>query len=199
MDPGKRAEVEAKIRVDCEGNRFDDAAKKALEAYGSEVFGFLLACAKDSNGADDAFSLFSEKLWRGLSSFNWQSSLRTWAYTIARRCLLDLQQGEAQHRRGRIPIEGVEEIAERVRTKTLSLFAQQKMDAFAKLRAELPEDDRMLLVLRVDESRDWQEIATILDTPEDQLVRETARLRKRFQLIKERLRFLGKARGLLTE
>jgi RNA polymerase sigma-70 factor (ECF subfamily) len=70
------------------------------------------------------------------------------------------------------------------------------------MRDELPEHDRALLVLRVDRSLEWQEIAIIiggesLDANDDEAVkREAARLRKQFQVLKERVREMPKARGV---
>jgi RNA polymerase sigma-70 factor (ECF subfamily) len=60
------------------------------------------------------------------------------------------------------------------------------------LRDELPVEDRTLLILRVDRDLAWDEIAlAFAENPEafsdEERKREAARLRKRFQLVKERL------------
>jgi RNA polymerase sigma-70 factor (ECF subfamily) len=52
-------------------------------------------------------------------------------------------------------------------------------------------------VLRVDRDLEWRDIARVLGVEESAIDRETARLRKRFQVVKERLRILGKARGVI--
>jgi RNA polymerase sigma-70 factor (ECF subfamily) len=56
-------------------------------------------------------------------------------------------------------------------------------------------------VLRVDRQLDWREIAVVMDATksglaEDDVTREAARLRKRFQLVKDRLRSLARERGI---
>jgi len=61
------------------------------------------------------------------------------------------------------------------------------------LREALDEDDRTLLVLRVDRRMAWRDIARVMsDVPiEDQLEdldKLAATLRKRFERVKERLR-----------
>jgi hypothetical protein len=48
----------------------------------------------------------------------------------------------------------------------------------------------------------WREVARVMsdlphDAPDDVFAQEAARLRKRFQLIKDRLRRLGQERGLI--
>jgi RNA polymerase sigma-70 factor, ECF subfamily len=75
-------------------------------------------------------------------------------------------------------------------------------DRFQELRAQLPEADQALLILRVDRDLGWLELAEILLGPEsdptsEQLKTEAARLRKRFQLVKSRLRELVEEAGLL--
>lgn len=85
-----------------------------------------------------------------------------------------------------------------VRRETLSELRTEKRTEIATLRDELAEDDRALLVLRVDRDLSWREIAQVLGGgDEENLDREAARLRKRFQLVKDQLRRLAQSRGLI--
>jgi RNA polymerase sigma-70 factor (ECF subfamily) len=72
--------------------------------------------------------------------------------------------------------------------------------ALLQLSDELAADDRLLIVLRVDRGLAWQEVARVFlekEAPDDTEVnRESARLRKRFQIVRERLRDEARARGL---
>jgi RNA polymerase sigma-70 factor (ECF subfamily) len=62
----------------------------------------------------------------------------------------------------------------------------------------------MLLVLRVDRNLEWNDLARVLAEGDDgtapladaDVTREAARLRKRFQLLKEKLREMAKREGL---
>jgi RNA polymerase sigma-70 factor (ECF subfamily) len=76
-------------------------------------------------------------------------------------------------------------------------------DRFSALRESLDPDDRTLLVLRVDRSLEWKEIARVTlgcESPDAaELVREADRLKKRFQLLKEELRRRARETGLTTE
>ena len=63
--------------------------------------------------------------------------------------------------------------------------------------------DRALLVLRVDRGLSWNDLARVLNEdgePLDDaaLKRESARLRKRFQLLKRELLELGRAAGVVS-
>jgi RNA polymerase sigma-70 factor (ECF subfamily) len=95
----------------------------------------------------------------------------------------------------------VARVAERVRTTTLASLKTANREAIAELRDQLAAPDRMLLVLRVDRELGWDELARVFldqpDPPAGELKREAARLRKRFQLIKQKLVQLGRSAGLV--
>lgn len=194
-----RQVVEAEIRKAWQAGDFSAATTAALQSYGPEVLGFLAALYKSHDAAEEAFALFAERLWQGISRFEWRCSVRTWAYLLARNAAADLRRGEARHQRARVhPTDDrVYEVEAKVRTETLWLLRTETRTAFARLRDELPEEDCALLVLRVDRELEWRDIARVLGASESGLDREAARLRKRFQLVKERLRALGKERGLV--
>ena len=181
------------------------AASMTLREHGPEVFGFLVALHKDPDLADDAFSVFAERLWRSFGAFEWRCSVRTWCYLLARNASTQVLREEARRARGAVPLTGlgeVEELAARIRTETLSVLRTEKRTAFQIMRDELPEEDRMLLILRVDRQLAWRDVARVLasgsdELAEDAITQQAARLRKRFQLVRERLRALGKERGLL--
>lgn len=193
-------EAESAIRAAFDRGDLDGATSTALRAYGAELYGFLVTLSRDEADAADAFSLFSERLWQTLSSFEWQCSMRAWSYRLARNALVDVKRGK---RRGAVPLSAVGEIAERVRTETATFLRTETKSELQRLRATLPEEDQELLVLRIDRRMSWQELARIfagdsvtLDTEE--LARESARLRKRFQLVKDRFLALARAQKART-
>lgn len=196
---------ESAIRASWEAGDMGTAVAATLRLHGAEVFGFLVALHKDADEADDAFSLFAEHLWRTFPSFEWRCSVRTWSYLLARNASVGVRRKEARHARRAVPLAGlaeVDELAARIRTETLSVLRTEKQSAFQRMRDELPEEDRMLLVLRVDRRLPWRDVATVIvgagDHVEDEVLsRQASRLRKRFQLVRERLQALGKERGLL--
>jgi RNA polymerase sigma-70 factor (ECF subfamily) len=181
-------------------------ATQTLEQYGPEVLGLLVALHRDRDEASDAFSVFSERLWASLPKFEWRCSMRTWVYMIARRVSHDVRRGEGRRAHRNVPLSSVvSRVAVQVRTRTLTMLRTETKTAIMKLRASLPEDDQTLLVLRVDRQLEWNELARVfldVDGKEDEadpdvLKREAARLRKRFQLVKERLLAMGREQGLV--
>jgi RNA polymerase sigma-70 factor (ECF subfamily) len=76
----------------------------------------------------------------------------------------------------------------------------------AELRERLPVDDQTLLLLRVTRNLSWKEIARVMIDPaegdepsEREIDQGAARLRQRFQVVKDKLRAMVKEVGLTAE
>ena len=203
-----RERLERDVRAACDCGDHREAATLALRGYGRELLGFLFAVHPTELEASDAFADLSEILWRKLPDFAWESTLRTWAYGIARNVSRTMRR-DAGRRRKREAREGGDSVLDNVpaavRTETLSYLRTQRRTRLEALRDELPEEDRALLILRVDRKLAWGDLARVLAPTEDgrpldaeAVVREAARLRKRFQLVKERLRAMAKRDGLIV-
>lgn len=181
--------LEDRIRSLLAAGEIEGAITAALRELGPEILGFLSGVLGDDDG-DEVFSAFSERLWHSLERFQWRCTLRTWAYMLARREIGRFRRGARRHVEGRVPISELKEVLEAVR-KTRSTLAARR-STLTRLRDELPVEDRTLLILRVDRNFSFEDIAVAFaDEPEalgdDDIKREAARLRKRFQLIKQRL------------
>jgi RNA polymerase sigma-70 factor (ECF subfamily) len=200
------ASVDDEVRAALAKGDVSGATSIAIRSYGPEVFGFVCVMLEDYDEASEVFSSVSERLWTTLPTFEWRCSLRTWCYRIARSAAIDhlRQRQRAQKRRVALSdAPEVMELAERVRTQTLTFLRTEKRTEIERLRDELSEHDRLLLVLRVDRNLEWHEVAVVLgeesiDPNDPEAVkREAARLRKQFQLLKERVREMAKARGIV--
>lgn len=203
MDEQREA-LEAEIRGLCDAQQWGPAATTALRGYGPEVLGYLSAMCRTETDAAEVFSSFCEDMWKGLPRFRWQSSFRTWAYTLARHALYRLGRDPQRRRDRNVALSDtpeVFELAEQVRTTTMIHLRTETKNKFTALREQLEPDDRTLLILRVDRKLAWNEIAAIMadeaePTPE-QLRRGAATLRKRFERAKERLRKLAADQQLI--
>jgi RNA polymerase sigma-70 factor, ECF subfamily len=206
MQPPDRDELERAIRRQFDRGDLDGAAATAIRGYGAEIFGFLVAFHRREQDAAEVFSRFTERLWRGLAGFRWQCSFRTWAYTVARNTSLAYRRQSRQSARWQAPWPDGSELSaaeQRVRSETLSYLRTERKTRIAALRQSLSPEDQTLLVLRVDKQLSWNDLARVM-RPEDGppltealLKREAARLRKRFQLVKEKLYELGRRDGLV--
>lgn len=180
------------------------ATTLVLEEYGPEVLGFLASLHRDGD-AEEVFSLFAEAVWRGVATFERRSSARTWAYAVARRVSLHHRRQVRRRAQRFQPFEDdlvLAEVEARVRTETLTFMRTETRSRLAALRDALPPEDQVLLMLRVDRKLAWDELAHVLsDAPlgDVEAKRAAARLRKRFQLVKDRLRDAARAAGLLED
>lgn len=177
------------------------ATTLVLRVLGPEVHGFLCAVVGESDG-DEVFSLLSERLWRSLATFQGRCSVRTWTYFLARREISRFKRGARRHEIGRQPISQFEDVLAEVRSKSREALASARREKLLRLRDELPQEDRMTLILRIDRGLSWTDIALAFaedpeHVPEDELKREAARLRKRLQLVKERLK--ARAQAVMAE
>lgn len=184
-------ELDAQIRVLLAAGDLRGATTVALRELGPEILGFLSGVLGNDDG-DEAFSRLSVRLWRSLKGFEGRCSLRTWTYVLARQEIGRFRRDARKHVEGRVRISELEEVLEEVRSRTRSTLVAARRHTFRKLRDELPIEDRTLLILRVDRSLKWDEIALAFApdpeaSREEDRKREAARLRKRFQLIKDRL------------
>lgn len=195
--------LEARIRGHAGAGRMREAATAALEGYGPELLGWLVAALGDAGDAEDVFSMLSEDLWRGLPGFRWECSMRTWLYTLARHARARLERSPHRRAARRADRSTLADVEEAVRSRTRPWLRTEVKDRFTALRDELPEDDRSLLVLRVDRRMAWDDIARVMGG--DEAVDDTgrrrvaARLRKRFSALKERLRRRAAEEGLVVE
>jgi RNA polymerase sigma-70 factor (ECF subfamily) len=207
LDTEGRSVFEAQVRALCEGGDLRAAVTQGIESYGPEILGYLLAVTRNETDANDAFAMFTEDLWRGLPSFRWESSLRTWSYTLARHALHRLHRDPHRRADRRVPLSRspeVYEVAERVRTVTSVYLRTEVKDQVAALREELDPEDQTLFILRINRKMAWTEIAQIMaEEPgaspaadDDELRRTAARLRKRFERAKEQLKQKVRERGI---
>jgi RNA polymerase sigma-70 factor, ECF subfamily len=198
-----RDELERAVRSRIEGRDFTGAATVVIRGYGPEIFGFLSARLRDEALAREAFAMFSEDLWRGLPKFGERSTVRVWAYALARHAAIRLQSSPHRKRERNVPLsarEVLSKLTDRVRTDTAPFLRTEFKTRIAALRARLSEEDRTLLVLRVDRGLEWGEVARVFLAPEESvseraLLAEVVRLRKRFQLVKAKIRKMAKDEG----
>jgi RNA polymerase sigma-70 factor (ECF subfamily) len=201
-----RIEAEIEVRRLVEDGAAAAATAAAIRAYGPEILGFLVVQHRGDQDADEVFSLWTERVFRGLEGFAWGSSLRTWVYTVARNASINFVRGRKARGRHEQPANSAEIIAveQQIRSETPPHKRTEARTKLAAIRDALPPEDRMLLVLRVDKRLEWKDLARVMigedgDVTDAGLTKESQRLRKRFQLLKEKLVEAGKREGILGD
>lgn len=196
------AAVELRLQQLIHARSFAPAAASIIQSYGAELHGFLVHLMGSEADAAEVFSQTAEDLWRGLPSFGLRCSVRTWLYVLGRHAAGRFRRAPWQ-RAGHTGEDQLDAVVAEVRTRTQPWQRTDVKDRWRTLRESLDEDARTLLVLRLDRGLSWGEVALVTLGSEEPdpaaLARETARLRKRFQLLKDELRTRAREAGLLDE
>ena len=193
--------LEVAARAHCAAGEIDDAIRVALQAYGDEVFSFLVARLRDEDDAGDVFSQACEDLLHSLPTFA-VAVLAAHLVLPARAqrrgplpALPDEPRGPAGRAVATSPSSSTQ-----VRSRTVAHLRREVKDGMRALREQLDADEQQLLLLRVDRDLSWNEIAEILarmTTTRRPAIATSARLRQQFQKLKDRLRELAIAQGLI--
>jgi RNA polymerase sigma-70 factor, ECF subfamily len=176
---------------------WNGATDAVLRMYGSEIIGWLSDALRNDADAHDAFSRTAEQLWRSLQSFDGRCSMRTWMYLLARHAVHYIRN-QAKFRREQL-VSHVPSVAHAVTHiwNTTRRAAVHHTNVYAEIREQLDEDDRLLLVLRVDRNLTWRDIAHVIvgeDATTEQLEQKAATLRKQFERVKVLLRDMAAAK-----
>jgi len=166
-----------------------EAATRTIRALGPTVLSYLRRMLHDEDDVADAFSEWSERVWRGLPSFEFRSSLRTWCVRLAVNVALN-DRDEAWRRRVRRFASGeASALAQSIRTSSDS-----RRNKLRELSRELDMDERTLLFLRVDQEMSWSEVAEILSASGE--VVEAGTASKRFERLKAKIQKLARRHRL---
>jgi RNA polymerase sigma-70 factor (ECF subfamily) len=190
---------DTELRALHEGGAFEELATRAIEHYGPELFGFLVHTMGSETAAADVFSEVGENVWRALPAFEYRCTFRTWLYVLTRHAAARYRR-TPWNRPGRRGDSALEGAIAGARSQTAPWLRTDLKDRFRALRDALEPEDRELLVLRVDRGLPWEDVARVMlggEAPDAAaLATESARLRKRYQLVKEELRRQAVAAGI---
>jgi RNA polymerase sigma-70 factor (ECF subfamily) len=197
-----QAQLEERIKAALAAQRQDEALRLTLDGYGPELYGLLLAELRDADRAQDVFALFAEDLWKGIARLSLRSTMRAYCYAVARHAKFRYLDAVVRKERRAMPLSQADwqVLVAQVRTETEEYLRTSTKDRIAQLRDDLAEEERTLLTLRIDRGMSFREIAEALaepDTSEAELKKDELRWRKRFQLVKDRLRERAVALGIV--
>lgn len=124
---------------------------------------------------------------------------QTLVYTLARHAAFKLKTSPYDRRQ--VPLSEVSEVADRIRSRSATYLSSGVKSKIAEIRDELSEDDRAILVLRIDRAMSWNDVARVVDgeLADAELGPAAARMRQRFQTIKKTIRDRALASGLLDD
>jgi RNA polymerase sigma-70 factor (ECF subfamily) len=200
-------DVHERIQPLCRSGDFETATTVILKELGPPVYHYLACRTRDDDLAAEAFSRFAEDLWRGMKGFRHEVNVRIWAFAIARNAAGQVLRKQRRERARSRDFTSTlaNRTANEVRTTTIQYLRTDTKLRFAELRERLTPEEQAMLVLRINQQLPWEDIARIHlsdgtgEVSMAVLKREAARLRKQFQLVREKLRQLAEAEGLIPD
>lgn len=158
MVPSQQAIINAVLGGDVE------AFSELIRAHQARIRLICITFLGNSTEADDAAQDVFIKAFQNLHTFKGESSFETWLIRIADYHCLDLLRKKSRQR-----TESLEALLE-TRGETFQALLQQdpnadtpytpdQLDLLGRLMSALPEDDRMILILREVEELSYEDIA----------------------------------------
>lgn len=147
----------------------DSAFRFLVEKYLKSVYNFLYSFTKDPAVLDDLTQETFIKAWKNIKKFDSEKNFKTWVFTIAKNTALDYCK-----KKKNIPFsfftnkEGNNKLEEIDDDKILPDEILEKKDLAKDLERKLdniPENYRLILLLRYRDDFTLEEIAEILDRP----------------------------------
>jgi RNA polymerase sigma-70 factor (ECF subfamily) len=137
------------------------AFEELVKTYQHRVFGVAVRMLGSSAEAEEVAQETFLRAHRALADFRGDAKLSTWLYAIASRlCLNRLASGEGRMSRARA--EGLDRLPAAGSEPGTDLERSEREAALHRAIAELPEDRRIVVVLRDIEGLTYDEIAAAL-------------------------------------
>ena len=160
------------------------AFDELMRRYKRPVVNFIYRMIGDASDADDVAQEVFVRVYQHIGEYKPRTKFTTWLFALARNAALDRLRWRKRH-----PTESLDSIAE---TATASRGVDQPQineigEHVAGAVAQLPEDQRMAIVLAEYHGMSYAEIAGIMHCSEKSV---ESRLYRAKQTLRERLRFL---------
>jgi RNA polymerase sigma-70 factor (ECF subfamily) len=172
----------------------EEAFHLLLAQYGQPIYSLIARSLRDPQEASDVTQEVFVKVFRNISSFHGEASLRTWIYRIALHEASNRRRWWCRHKRQELTIDAPVEnedgetfcMADVLTANCLSPFdeaaATQLRERVAAALHMLPEAFREVVILREIEGFGYEEIAEMLQvnlgTVKSRLTRGRAALRQ---------------------
>ncbi|WP_160289241.1 RNA polymerase sigma factor [Clostridium argentinense] len=146
------------IKSILEGNKND--FEKILIKYDKKVYGFICKLVGDKHIAQDLTQETFLKVYRNLSSFDYDKNFITWIFTIAKNTSFNyLKSNEAKS------FEKIDEEFTHGLTPEVVIENKENMKELYELIHNLPEKYRVLILLKYVEKLTAEEIGKVLKLP----------------------------------
>jgi RNA polymerase sigma-70 factor (ECF subfamily) len=142
------------------------AFRELVEATEDRVSGTIVKMLGGIEGAEDLAQKVYLRIWQARARYEPTAKFSTWMFSIVRRLVFNERRGRA--RRGAVFYEAAVEEPAREASGGVSPASEASAGELARAidaaLAELPEEQRMAMILRRYEEMAYEEIAAVLGT-----------------------------------
>lgn len=143
----------------------EGAFRELVEATEDRVFGTIVRMLGGYEGAEDLAQRVYVRIWQARERYEATAKFSTWMFSITRRLVLNERRGRS--RRGAVfydssPGETLREPAA-AGSPVDDVSASELAQAIEGALCELPDEQRMAMVLRRYEEMPYEEIAVVMD------------------------------------
>ena len=139
---------------------------------------YARALAGDSHRADDLVQDTLERAWTRFDKWRAGSNLRAWLFSIMHNLRVD------QLRRPTLSTYSINEIENEIPTRAIQADALEVRDLESAL-AQIPDEQREILMLVALEEMSYAEISTLLNIPVGTVMSRLSRGREKLRMIME--------------
>ncbi|WP_100407524.1 RNA polymerase sigma factor [Bacillus solitudinis] len=156
-----------------------------INKYKNQLYATILRMTKQPQDAQDLVQECFIKVYRQLSKYDHQGSFKSWIYRVAINHCMD------EFRKKRYKIKHVEfqdSVSEPRTNPEMIFLKKEKERQLERLLLNLPEDERMIILLRYIQELSYEEISTLVDLP-------LSTVRNKLHRAKKKMRNEAKQKG----
>ena len=135
-----------------------EAFNELVKKYQKPLYAMLYRMVSNHEDASDLLQKTLVKAFTGLGSFERRSTFKTWLYQIAINLAKNVYRDRSKAEY--VPIDDV--IIKRDPRTLEALIQKEGRSLLRRALAELPEKQRMTVILRVQDDRKFEEIAELM-------------------------------------
>ena len=165
-----------------------EACVKLVREYHAPIYRLLFHLCGDRHRAEDLVQETFASAWAGLGSFGGASTLATWLYRIAYRKFLDARRKSPSMR---IAHDAADNRADDgTMDPVMRVVADEDTSRLYEAIAQLPDDERAVIVLHHLQGMRYEQIAEMTGVPDGTLRwRKSQALERLRRLLQEKLEY----------
>jgi len=131
--------------------------------YERPLFSYIFRFAGERQRAEDLFQQTWMKVLNGLQNYREQQKFSSWLFGIAHNCCIDEVRKASGKKEDDCPGEDRKSMKSGERTPEELLHHTERKDLLKKAIQELPEEQRSVVLMRLEEEIPFKEIAEIMN------------------------------------